>query len=43
MNRAIEASGLRPEVDRVFDFDHVRDAFEYMESAAHFGKIVVKI
>jgi NADPH:quinone reductase-like Zn-dependent oxidoreductase len=43
MNRAITASQLRPVIDRVFDFDHAPQALEYLESAAHFGKIVIKI
>ncbi len=41
MNRAIEANHLKPVIDRVFAFEEVREALRYMESAAHFGKIVV--
>ena len=41
MNRAIEASQLRPVVDRVFDFDQAVQALKYLESGAHFGKVVV--
>ena len=43
MNAAIAANRLRPEIDRVFDFDQVREALKYMESGSHFGKIVVRI
>jgi len=43
MNRAIETNGLRPVIDRTFEFDEVPGALKYMESGAHFGKIVVKI
>ncbi len=43
MNRAIEAGKIRPIIDKVFDFGEVRDALKYIESGAHFGKIVVKI
>jgi NADPH:quinone reductase-like Zn-dependent oxidoreductase len=43
MNRAISNSGLRPVVDRVYPFEDVAAAFTYMESAAHFGKICVRI
>ena len=43
MNRAISLNKLRPVIDRVFDFDQVREALSYMESGSHFGKIVVKI
>ncbi len=43
MNRAISVNKLRPVIDRTFEFDEVRGAFRYMESASHFGKIVVRI
>lgn len=43
MNRAIESSGLRPVIDRVFDFDQAAEAFRYMESGAHFGKICIRL
>jgi NADPH:quinone reductase-like Zn-dependent oxidoreductase len=42
MNRAIEVSKLNPVVDRVFDFSETREALEFMESGAHFGKICVR-
>lgn len=43
MNRAITLHQLRPVVDRVFSFDETADAFRYMESGAHFGKIVIRV
>lgn len=43
MNRAISVRELRPVVDRVFPFEEAREAFRYMESAAHFGKISVRV
>jgi NADPH:quinone reductase-like Zn-dependent oxidoreductase len=43
MNRAIALHQLRPIVDRVFPFAEVREALRYMESAAHFGKICVRL
>jgi NADPH:quinone reductase-like Zn-dependent oxidoreductase len=43
MNRAIDVSKLEPVVDRVFDFDEARQAMEYMQSGAHFGKVVIRI
>ena len=42
MNRAIALHGLRPVVDRVFPFEQAREALAYMESQAHFGKIVIR-
>ena len=43
MNRVISEHRLKPVIDKVFAFDEAREALKYMESAAHFGKIVVKI
>ena len=41
MNRAVEFHKLVPVVDRVFPFGELPDALRYMESGAHFGKIVI--
>lgn len=41
MLKAIEVSQLRPVVDRVFPFNQAVDALEYLESGAHFGKVVI--
>jgi NADPH:quinone reductase-like Zn-dependent oxidoreductase len=43
MNRAISAHQLRPVVDRVFPFAEAPAALRYMESAAHFGKICIRM
>jgi NADPH:quinone reductase-like Zn-dependent oxidoreductase len=43
MNAAIATERLRPVIDRVFGFDLVREAFLHMESASHFGKIVIRM
>jgi NADPH:quinone reductase-like Zn-dependent oxidoreductase len=43
MNRAIEVAKLKPVVDRVFDFGEARDAMKYMQTGAHFGKVVISI
>ena len=43
MNRAIDATGLRPVIDRVFDFEQAADAFRYQQSAALFGKVVIRV
>lgn len=42
MNRAIVLHQLRPVVDRIFPFAEAVEAFRYMESAAHFGKICIR-
>ncbi|HJQ27165.1 MAG TPA: NAD(P)-dependent alcohol dehydrogenase [Blastocatellia bacterium] len=41
MNRAVEANGLRPVIDKTFGFAEAREALRYMESGSHFGKIVM--
>uniref|UniRef100_A0A832H4C2 NAD(P)-dependent alcohol dehydrogenase n=1 Tax=Oscillatoriales cyanobacterium SpSt-402 TaxID=2282168 RepID=A0A832H4C2_9CYAN len=43
MNRAIAQAQLHPVIDRVFEFAHATAALAYLESGAHFGKIVIKI
>lgn len=43
MNRAVLLHRLRPVIDRIFSFDETKDALRFMESAAHFGKIVIRI
>jgi NADPH:quinone reductase-like Zn-dependent oxidoreductase len=43
MNRHISAHQLRPVIDRVFPVDQVRQAFEHLEAAGHFGKVVIRL
>jgi len=43
MNACIAENKLKPVVDRVFEFSEAREALKTMESATHFGKIVVKV
>src|SRR5215831_6842765 len=43
MNKAIELSGMRPVVDRVFGFGEVGEAMRFMEGQGHFGKICVRV
>jgi NADPH:quinone reductase-like Zn-dependent oxidoreductase len=43
MNRAIEAHGLRPVIDRAFPFDQAPDAYRHYASGEAFGKVVVSI
>ena len=42
MNRAIVLLQLRPVIDREFAFRDASEALRYMESGAHFGKIVIR-
>ena len=43
MNLAIELNNLKPVIDKTFAFEEIRDALKYMESAQHFGKIVISM
>jgi NADPH:quinone reductase-like Zn-dependent oxidoreductase len=42
MNRAIEFHGLKPVIDRAFEWTEIKDALRYMESQQHFGKICLR-
>jgi len=41
--RFLEATKIRPVIDRTFPMEEAREAYEYMKSGAHFGKVVVSI
>ncbi|KII83921.1 hypothetical protein PLICRDRAFT_46689 [Plicaturopsis crispa FD-325 SS-3] len=43
MNRLIAANNIRPVVDKVFAFEDALKAYEYLESQAHVGKVVIKV
>ncbi|WP_347302435.1 NAD(P)-dependent alcohol dehydrogenase [Croceibacterium sp. TMG7-5b_MA50] len=42
MVRAIDATGIRPVIDRRFSLEDLAEAFRYEESGGHFGKIGVE-
>ncbi len=41
--RFLNATKIRPVVDKVFPFDEARAAYETLASGAHFGKVVVSV
>jgi NADPH:quinone reductase-like Zn-dependent oxidoreductase len=43
MNRTIAEHQLRPVIDRTFAFDEAGDAFAYLSSGSHFGKVCVRV
>lgn len=43
MLNCFEANSIRPVVDRVFDFEDLRDGYEYLWSSAHIGKVVIRV
>jgi NADPH:quinone reductase-like Zn-dependent oxidoreductase len=42
-HRALEVNKIHPVIDRVFEFDEVKEAYAFMQSARHFGKIVIEL
>ena len=43
LNVGIAVNGLRPHIDRVFDFEDAVDAYRYQKSASLFGKVVIRV
>lgn len=45
LNRFIEEKNIRLDtiVDRVFDFEDSKAAFDYLKSGKHVGKVVIKL
>lgn len=43
MNRVLAYQKIHPVIDRVFSFSEAQEAFSYLESAQHFGKVVIKV
>lgn len=41
--QAINASGIKPVVDKVFKMEETEKAFEHMEGQNHFGKVVIEL
>ena len=43
MVNAIAANRMKPVIDKTFPFDQAKQAFSYMASGAHFGKVAISI
>ncbi|EKE13771.1 MAG: putative zinc-binding dehydrogenase, partial [uncultured bacterium] len=43
LTRLVESGVIKPRVDKVFDLDQIKDAFNYKTSAHPQGKVVIKI
>ena len=41
--RFLNATKIKPIIDRIFDFSEARAAYDYMQSGAHFGKVVISV
>ncbi|MDH4191042.1 MAG: zinc-binding dehydrogenase, partial [Betaproteobacteria bacterium] len=42
MTAALEQHRLKPVVDRVFEFEALKEAMDYLKSGAHFGKVCIR-
>ncbi|MBW4432844.1 MAG: NAD(P)-dependent alcohol dehydrogenase [Pelatocladus maniniholoensis HA4357-MV3] len=43
MNQTIAQHQVKPIIDKVFPFNQAQEAYRYLQSAAHFGKVVIKL
>lgn len=43
MLECFQAKSIRPVIDSVFDFERTRDAYEYLWSSTHTGKVVIRM
>jgi NADPH:quinone reductase-like Zn-dependent oxidoreductase len=43
MNRAIALHGMRPVVDRTYQFEEAAQALAFVESGQHFGKVCIRV
>lgn len=41
--RFVATAGIRPVVDRIFDFGELPQAYQHLASGGHFGKVVVQL
>ncbi|WP_432711230.1 zinc-dependent alcohol dehydrogenase family protein [Paraburkholderia acidicola] len=41
--RAIATTGIKPVIDRSFGFEEALEGYRFLESAAHFGKVVIDL
>ncbi|APA90365.2 NAD(P)-dependent alcohol dehydrogenase (plasmid) [Paraburkholderia sprentiae WSM5005] len=41
--RAIAETGIKPVIDRTFDFDDAPAAYRFLEGASHFGKVAIEL
>jgi NADPH:quinone reductase-like Zn-dependent oxidoreductase len=42
MNQAMQQHQIQPIIDRNFPFSEVKEAYRYLKSGAHFGKVVIE-
>ena len=40
--RAVAMAGIKPVIDRVFEFESAKEAFSHLDAGSHIGKIVIR-
>ncbi|GAA6027666.1 hypothetical protein JCM8097_007973 [Rhodosporidiobolus ruineniae] len=43
MNRCVEINKIVPIVDKVFPFSQTQEAYQYLDSGKHFGKVIIEL
>lgn len=43
MIRALSLARVEPVIDKVFDFEQLQEAYQYMADGKHFGKVVIRV
>jgi NADPH:quinone reductase-like Zn-dependent oxidoreductase len=43
MSRALSSARVRPVVDRVFPFEHAKEAYTYQARNSQFGKVIISV
>jgi NADPH:quinone reductase-like Zn-dependent oxidoreductase len=43
MNRAIALHRIKPVIDRIFPVAETPEAYRYLKSGSHFGKVVIQL
>lgn len=43
LNRAVTVNAIKPVIDSVFELDAAVEAYEYLRSAQHMGKVVIRV
>lgn len=43
MNRALEIREVRPVIDKVFKWEDTIEAYRYLNSGKHFGKVCIEL
>ncbi|KAF8957839.1 NAD-P-binding protein [Flammula alnicola] len=43
LNRLLTASQIHPVIDKVFEFEQAREAYEYLSQHGHVGKVIIRV